>query len=92
MQVRVLLLEPYALVAQWIRAAGFYPDGWGFESLRAYCPRRLMDRAPGSDPGIMLVRIRPRTQLVPSSNGRTLLSHGRNVEFKSPWDHHGSVV
>jgi hypothetical protein len=24
---------------------------------------------------------------VPSSNGRTLLSHGRNVEFKSPWDH-----
>ena len=25
----------YLSVAQWIRATGFYPVGWGFESLRA---------------------------------------------------------
>lgn len=27
----------YAPVAQWIRAGGFYPSGWGFESLRERC-------------------------------------------------------
>ena len=32
MQVRFLPSVLYTAVAQWIRAIGFYPIGWGFES------------------------------------------------------------